>query len=178
MCRTIIPLFTWHIFWINIQTLKHLVAGMVVSLSNEVAMILSCPGGRAVIFSWEHQVERPCRHLAYCTRCIVAVMVNNVCVFCPINLSIVRWLICSRVLWIIRQTQVVCSSTWFTITASSNSSSVDECGASNVGTGGPPPSCVDNTTPTGSRGSNISLGSLRASVSLLSIPTNWASQEL
>ena len=60
--------------WASIKTHIHIIVRMVVSLSNEVAMILWCPGGRARVVSWEHQVERACRHLAYCTRCIVVLV--------------------------------------------------------------------------------------------------------
>ena len=122
-----------------VHTLKHGApsdaTGSSLVLGHEVSIVLPGPGGRAAVFSWDHHHSWSSGHVTHSTRYIVVVCsLEGILILCPIYLcgiSIVMVSLsisvseCGAVLWVLRHTQVVGSTSFLAYPGTSSDARVD-----------------------------------------------------
>ena len=97
---------------------------------HEVSIALPGPGGRAAVFSWDHHHSWSSGHVTHSTRCIVVVCsLEGTLILCPIyqSVSICPTSVseCGAVLWVLRHTQVVGSTSFLVYICASSDARVD-----------------------------------------------------
>ena len=124
---------------VSIHTLKHGapsdVTGGSLVLGHEVSIVLPGPGGRAAVFSWDHHHSWSSGHVTHSTWYIVVVCsLEGTLILCPMNLAgvsvgaiglSISVCECGAVLWVLRHTQVVGSTSFFAYPGTSSDARVD-----------------------------------------------------
>ena len=136
---------------------------------HQIAIVFTSPRGRAHSLSRYHHHCPPGWSIAHCTWDIVLencrLWSADVClIFCPIEVrTTVLYAVCvTQVVWVIREAEILSSTSSLVIPTSSSSSCIDELCSRSSWTCGPPPPSVHHPTSSGTRGTS------RTSVSLLS----------
>ena len=119
---------------VMVYTLKHGASSDVTRsslvLGHEVSIVLPGPGGRAAVFGGDHHHSWSSGHVTHSTRCIVVVCsLEGSLILCPIyqSMSICPTSVaeCGAVLWVLRHTQVVGSTSFLVVPGTSSDARVD-----------------------------------------------------